>query len=69
MNVLFVGVLGFWLTKVIMESFFHLQHAIPPLHDVALVLGRETLFLLHTLLLFSAALLLMLSRSLKRRHL
>lgn len=68
-NILLVAMLGFGIAKIITESFFHLHHVIPPLHDVAEVLGREAMFLLNTLFLLSAALLLVSGKRLKRRHL
>lgn len=68
-NVLFVAIPGFWLAKLITGAYFHLHHIVPPLHDVSEVLGLKVLFLLNTLLLFSAALLLMLRKNLVKSHL
>ncbi|WP_460925430.1 hypothetical protein [Pontibacter brevis] len=68
-NVLLVAILGFGIAKVITESFFHLHHVVPSLHDISEVLGLKILFLVNTLLLLSAALLLVLREHLKRRPL
>lgn len=65
-NVLLIAILGFGIAKVITESFFHLHHVVPSLYDIAEVLGLETLFLVNTLLLLSAALFLVLRERLKR---
>lgn len=68
-NVLFIALSGFWLAKYITGAYFHLHHIIPLLHDVSEVLGLEILFLLNALLLFSAALLLMLRQRLEKSRL
>ncbi|WP_162052213.1 hypothetical protein [Pontibacter pamirensis] len=68
-NALFVALIGFGLAVSITRSHFDFYHLVNFLADAVGVLETKRLFLLNTVLLFTAALLLVLGRSLgKNRH-